>query len=79
MAQKKTGKINGAQETEGCKEVRGQEEDEQCGIGEISIPCENSQVAKFCNLQNFSSCENSQTWKFYTASKTPCLLQHLQK
>ena len=39
---KKFGKINGAQETEGCREVKGQEEDEQCGAGEISQLCENS-------------------------------------
>ena len=68
----KSGKINGAQETKGYMEVKGQEEDEQCGAGEISQPCENSQVAKFIG------CENSQTWKFHTTSKTLCLLQHLQ-
>ena len=33
---KNSEKINGAQETEGCREVKGHEEDEQCGVGEIS-------------------------------------------
>ena len=61
---KKSGKINGAQEMEDCREVKGHEEDEQCGTGEISQSCEISEVAKFCNLRNFTSCENSQTWKF---------------
>ena len=39
-AKKKSGKINGAQETKGCREMKGQEEDEQCGAAEISQPCE---------------------------------------
>ena len=36
----KSRKINGAQETEGCREVKGQEEDEQCDVKEILQPCE---------------------------------------
>ena len=32
---------------EGCREVKGREEDEQCGAGEILQPCKNSQTLKF--------------------------------
>ena len=38
VAAQKIWKINGAQETKGCKEVKGQEEDEQCGAGKILQP-----------------------------------------
>ena len=38
---------------EGCREVKGQEEDEKCGAGEISQPCEYSQVVKIRKLGNF--------------------------
>ena len=63
MAQKISRKINGAQETEGCKEVKGNEGDEQCGVGEISQSvrkfsgCEISQLAKFHRLRKFANLE----------------------
>ena len=55
MAQK-SGKINGAQETKGCREVKGQEEDEQC-VGKIS-----QLVRKFIGY-NFTTYEISQVPK----------------
>ena len=59
---------------EGCREVIGQEGDEQCGVGGILQPCENSQVAKFYRFSKIRKPRN-----FQTASKAHCLLQHLQK
>ena len=55
VAQKKIGKINGAQETKGCREVKGQEEDEQWadGISQLVLKfagCGISQSAKICRL-----------------------------
>ena len=47
---KKNGKINGAQETKGCREVKGQEEDEQCACG-ISQPAKFLRLRKFTNLE----------------------------
>ena len=89
---KKSGKINGAQETKSCREVKGQEEDEQCGAREISQQWENLQVAKFSNLlakfrrlRISTTCEVSQVAKirkpgnFNTALKTHSLQQYLQK
>ena len=51
MAQK-SGKINGAQETKGCRQVKGQEEeDEQCGAGEISQFTDLEISHRFTNFQ----------------------------
>ena len=68
VAQRIWKKINGGQETERCREVIGQDGDEQCDVGGISQPAKFRRFAKFCKPGNF-----------HTASKAHCLLQHLQK
>ena len=39
---------------EGCREVKGQEEDEHCGAREISQPTKFHRLRKFANLEIFT-------------------------
>ena len=49
---------------EGCREVNGQKK------------MNSAAQEKFRNLAKIRRLQNFATWKFHTASKTPCLLQH---